>query len=284
MAKIYLASSWRNKLQQQIVSIIRENGHQVYDFKHPKDGIMGFSWAEIDPNWEKWNIEEYKKALFNPCAERGFKRDFNAMKDADVCVLLLPCGKSAHTEAGWMKGHGKKVVVLMTQPQEAELMYKLFDKVFSNTSELVRYLNDLEGKYTDEFFALNLIVHGDYYDMIQDGVKKEEYRELKPYWLKRLFELNLEHLTNKNAITKKITDKWLTGMINQKYDLALLVKEKIVLPKKYSHVCFRRGYTNTPLFTKFIDTTTGLGNPDWGAPKKPVFIIKLGKIEDIKML
>ena len=31
------------------------------------------------------------------------------MQEADFCVLLLPCGRSAHSEAGWMKGNGKKV-------------------------------------------------------------------------------------------------------------------------------------------------------------------------------
>ena len=112
MAKIYVASSWRNDLQQQVVSLIREKGHQVYDFKHPDDVQVGFSWAEIDPNWKDWDVDEYKTALVSPCAEEGFTRDFNAMKDADICVLLLPCGRSAHTEAGWMKGHGKKLSLI----------------------------------------------------------------------------------------------------------------------------------------------------------------------------
>lgn len=281
MAKIYVASSWRNELQQQVVALMRDKGHQVYDFKHPNDEQVGFSWAEVDPNWQNWNIDEYKNALYDPCAERGFKRDFNAMKDADVCVLLLPCGKSAHTEAGWMKGHGKKVVVLMTQPQEAELMYKLFDKVLSNTLELVRYLDTLEGKNAD-FLVLNLILKKIYYEMIHDEIKKEEYREIKPYWIKRLFMLNPEHPDNNKTKSFNISEKLLSKWKDNSLEISTLINDGTIIPKGFTHVCFRRGYTNSPLFVRLKDIKVGIGNPQWGAPKdKPVFILKLGEIEDI---
>ena len=35
MAKIYVASSWRNSYQQDVVSFLRNEGHEVYDFTHP---------------------------------------------------------------------------------------------------------------------------------------------------------------------------------------------------------------------------------------------------------
>lgn len=35
MAKIYVASSWRNPFQQEVVNILRDLGHEVYDFKNP---------------------------------------------------------------------------------------------------------------------------------------------------------------------------------------------------------------------------------------------------------
>jgi nucleoside 2-deoxyribosyltransferase len=44
---------------------------------------------------------------------------------ADCCVLVLPCGRSAHIEAGYMAGRGKPVWVLAVEPCEPELMYKL---------------------------------------------------------------------------------------------------------------------------------------------------------------
>lgn len=33
MAKIYVASSWRNVFQQDVVGILRDLGHEVYDFR-----------------------------------------------------------------------------------------------------------------------------------------------------------------------------------------------------------------------------------------------------------
>lgn len=52
-------------------------------------------------------------------------------------MLILPCGRSAHTEAGWFAGRGLKTIVYMPEKQEPELMYKLFDRVVGNLDELV---------------------------------------------------------------------------------------------------------------------------------------------------
>ena len=35
MSRIYIASSWRNGFQQQLVQELRKRGHKVYDFRHP---------------------------------------------------------------------------------------------------------------------------------------------------------------------------------------------------------------------------------------------------------
>lgn len=135
MAKIYVASSWRNQYQQKVVELLRTWGHEVYDFKNPP-GRTGFSWSEIDPNWKKWSTWQYEEALKHPIAEAGFKSDFDAMKWADVCVLVLPCGRYANAEAGWMKGAGKRVFVLSPAKEEPELMYKLFDGIYSSIATL----------------------------------------------------------------------------------------------------------------------------------------------------
>lgn len=63
-----------------------------------------------------------------------------ALNWADTCVLVLPCGRSAHTEAGWMKGAEKKVIVYIPEMVEPELMYKLFDEVVDCMDNLVNVL------------------------------------------------------------------------------------------------------------------------------------------------
>lgn len=138
--KIYVASSWRNSYQPEIVRFLKDNGHDVYDFRNP-NGNTGFSWDEIDENWQNWGIDEYKKALEHPIAEAGFNSDFNAMQLADACILVLPCGRSAHTEAGWMKGAGKKVFVYQIWSEEPELMYKIYDGIITTGKELLSKLS-----------------------------------------------------------------------------------------------------------------------------------------------
>ena len=140
--KIYVASSWRNEYQQQVVAELRSAGHEVYDFKHPAQGSAGFHWSEIDKNWQNWTTDQYRAALGHDYARFGFNRDFDAMKDAEACVLVLPCGRSAHLEAGWMKGAGNKVVVYIPEGVkiEPELMYGLLDGVTSDVQELLGWL------------------------------------------------------------------------------------------------------------------------------------------------
>ena len=134
--KIYVASSWRNDFQPGVVAVLQSMGHEVYDFRNPPNGSGGFAWSDIDKNWEQWTTEQYKKALRSPIAAKGFYSDFNGMKWAECCVLVLPCGRSAHSEAGWMKGAGKHVIVFSPTKQEPELMYKLYDGIAGCVEDL----------------------------------------------------------------------------------------------------------------------------------------------------
>ena len=82
--------------------------------------------------------QDYINKLDHEWAQYGFNRDYDAMKEADVCVLVLPCGRSAHTEAGWMAGAGKKVIAYIPEKQEPELMYKVFDCITDSLEEIIK--------------------------------------------------------------------------------------------------------------------------------------------------
>ena len=140
MARIYVASSWRTQYYPEVVQRLREAGHEVYDFRNPPHGGAGFHWTDVDPDAPNWTYAQYAEGLHHPLAERQFQADIDALSWADTCVLVLPCGRSAHTEAGWMAGAGKRVVAYLPEMVEPELMYKLFDDVAGSLEELVEKL------------------------------------------------------------------------------------------------------------------------------------------------
>lgn len=136
MSKIYVASSWRNSYQPFVVEHLRNDGHEVYDFRHPFHGNSGFHWSDIDTDWQAWDPKAYRAALMHPIAGEGFDSDYGAMQWADTCVLVLPCGRSAHAEAGWMAGQGKRTIVYIPEPVEPELMYLLFGQICVSMSDV----------------------------------------------------------------------------------------------------------------------------------------------------
>lgn len=123
--KIYVASSWRNAYQPEIVTALLKAGHEVYDFRNPPDGNKGFHWSDIDDEWKAWTPDAYRRGLAHRIAQYGAGQDIDGMRWADMCVLVLPCGRSAHLEAGWFMGFGKPCVVYVPEAIEPELMYLL---------------------------------------------------------------------------------------------------------------------------------------------------------------
>ena len=135
---IYVASSWRNQEQPAVVQALRNSGFDVYDFKNPEPGNQGFHWSEIDPEWQAWTPESFIEKLEHPIAQDGFQLDMDALDACDICVLVMPSGRSAHLEAGYAAGAGKLVVVLLTD-SEPELMYLMCDILATSISEVVSY-------------------------------------------------------------------------------------------------------------------------------------------------
>lgn len=141
MAKIYVASSWRNQIQPSVVWYLRSLGHDVYDFRHPSEGNHGFHWSEIDPEWKQWTPERYRECLDHPIAKAGFKSDFDAMQWADVFVGVQPFGRSASIEMGWAAGNGKTTVLLL-KDGEPELMVKVFDHICCRLEDVAEAIDN----------------------------------------------------------------------------------------------------------------------------------------------
>lgn len=101
--------------------------------------------------------------------------------------------------------------------------------------------------------------------MIASGEKKEEYRDIKPYWVSRLVdELHVENQETDFTFTMYGFPYFYSIGSGQHYDA----------------VQFRNGYSkNSPtILVKCLGITDGYTKLKWADEYKPVFIIKLGKI------
>ena len=79
------------------------------------------------PNWKDWpnNIPRYLAGLNHPRSTEGFNHDMDALIKADACILVNPCGQSAHAELGWAAGRGKLTAAWCPAIREPDLMLKM---------------------------------------------------------------------------------------------------------------------------------------------------------------
>lgn len=99
---------------------------------------------------------------------------------------------------------------------------------------------------------LDLVLMHKSYDMIESGEKPEEYREINPYWIKRLTCLDEMEIGHYIGI--------------------------VPIPfKDYDAVRFHRGYSKTTMTFDIKDMSVGRGNKSWGAGDDQSFIISLGE-------
>lgn len=152
MSRIYLATSWRNPFHDATLTLLRTAGHEVYDFKSGQPMHSGgpvptaFNWGELDQAWEKWTPRKYRsKLLTSARAASGYVGDLRGMEWADTCIMLLPCGRSAHIEAGYCKGRGKRLIAYYVDGEDRtgfdpDLMYLLADNIVIGQVELIAAL------------------------------------------------------------------------------------------------------------------------------------------------
>ena len=116
--------------------------------------------------------------------------------------------------------------------------------------------------------TLHLPLKAQWYEMIEIGVKTEEYRIFSYYWVQRLLvRCNGKRLRRDEALEYAFREDMLKfPTLNEALKF-----------KKYDAVKFSYGYTRRTMTFEIESITLDKGNPEWGAPDKEVFIIKLGK-------
>lgn len=113
--------------------------------------------------------------------------------------------------------------------------------------------------------TLHLTLKAQWYNMIESGEKKEEYREIKPYWANRLLV----------GYDGDSIGGWASAS-------PTIIQEQInngfILIKCYDKVCFHFGYTNRTMTYEIKSISIGNGSIYWGAEDgKQYFIISLGE-------
>lgn len=107
---------------------------------------------------------------------------------------------------------------------------------------------------------LTLPIKKKWFDMILSGEKREEYREIKSYWTKRLLKTDIDF------DIKKLQEQ--------------LKKENSYLDKT---VIFRNGYSNnSPSIKCMVSINIGYGKEEWGAePGKLYYVLKILSVEEV---
>lgn len=130
--------------------------------------------------------------------------------------------------------------------------------------------------------TLHLVLKRKWWDMIESGEKKEEYRDFTPFYIKRLCD---NPCFNKQGeiIERNIIDKWTLDACEKRgIDLKTAWADGNIIPKDYSSVTFHFGYTNKTMVYSVKDISVGEGRTEWGAESgKEYFIIKLGERIDV---
>jgi hypothetical protein len=139
--KIYVASSWKNIFYDTTCAFLKEFDHTILDWRRDDD----FSWRQVTDNpVNKWTSEFYRDHVLNtPRAVEGFFNNTSKIDEADMCVLLLPCGRSSHLEAGVFVGSGKPLIIYIPVWEGPDLMYKWARKICFNLTELASAVQSL---------------------------------------------------------------------------------------------------------------------------------------------
>jgi len=127
---VYVAGSRKQKLICRMVGQrLRSCGHTAYVFCDIVEEASQLS--TIIWNDEKAKYLTAQSALRNDLIQRICALNKEQLEKADIVILVLPSGNSAHIEAGYAKGKKKHVYVFgMLVNGEWDAMYGLFDGVY----------------------------------------------------------------------------------------------------------------------------------------------------------
>lgn len=138
MSCVYVIGSLRNPRIPEIAGAIRAAGLDAFDDWFAAGPEADDCWRD----YERGRGHSYTEALKGFAARHVFEFDRTHLERAAAGLLVLPAGKSAHLELGWILGRGKPGFILLDeQHQEAnfryDCMYQFADGVFDNLDDAI---------------------------------------------------------------------------------------------------------------------------------------------------
>ena len=124
--------------------------------------------------------------------------------------------------------------------------------------------------------TLKLTLNKKWFDLIKEGIKTEEYREIKSYWFERLvfqYEKAFKYCTGYEYKQQLYVNEGIQHTLSES-------KKSMVAMKPFEAVEFTNGYNSkSPKITLIIDAIfIGEGKEEWGAVKgQRYFVFKLGR-------
>jgi hypothetical protein len=122
--QIYIIGSLRNEKISVIAKELRELNFTIFD-----------DWHSVSPNgddlWKDYETKRgrsYEEALQGWHAHNVFNFDKKHIDNSDIGVLIMPAGKSAFLELGYIIGQGKPGFILMDDQERYDVMV-LFTEV-----------------------------------------------------------------------------------------------------------------------------------------------------------
>lgn len=145
--KVYVAGSFNNAdMCREAGGLIRDAGMHSYVFCD--EGSEAFPHSMKIRALGLINTFTPSTALQNEHIKAIYKINMDELMTSDVVVLILPCGKSAHMEAGWIKGAdgGKLIIYGQMKQGEFDAMYGMADLVTDDFQEVLWLLTHLSNE------------------------------------------------------------------------------------------------------------------------------------------
>ena len=129
--------------------------------------------------------------------------------------------------------------------------------------------------------VLRLSLKKKWYDMILSGEKKEEYREIKSYWLTRLINTDNYPMESIGDKANVVNDIIFDIEENNCTDINEVVTAYFCKKKSFSLIEFKNGYSKDAptMLVEFKGVEIGEAKPEWSDSwQGKVFSISLGAV------